>query len=166
MSDCYEQSWGDDCLPRGIQPVCTVVGCSYCCASVDAVRSAICADDEHRHNHQPVLRVVLAIVCRLISHRRGAVPMVHCVFAQVFADVLPPMLQDAVGNGAGSFLVDRSSLLVLVTLLLLIPVVMVRTISGFILASLVRSSTSDTLPADCSLFRLRLQERHCLPYLP
>ena len=156
------------------------------CAVRYAVRSAICADDEHRHNHQPVLRVVLAIlcrlishcrdapvlrvvlaiVCRLISHRRGAVPMVHCVFAQVFADVLPPMLQDAVGNGAGSFLVDRSSLLVLVTLLLLIPVVMVRTISGFILASLVRSSTSDTLPADCSLFRLRLQERHCLPYLP
>jgi len=67
-----------------------------------------------------------------------------CVaFLEVFADVIPPLLQ----GHTTFFLFQRTWLVVLVTGLLLFPVALVRNITGFVVASLIAT-------AACTIFAI------------
>ena len=60
-------------------------------------------------------------------------------FLDVFADIVPPLLNTAAAFQSLTFLTSRTVLLIIATLCLLVPVVTTKAISGFIIASLVSS---------------------------
>lgn len=80
-------------------------------------------------------RLSLVVPCLICLGNFGV-----CVaLLETFADVIPPLLAF---SGPGDFLVSRTMLLVLVTAGLLVPVVLVRNITGFIVCSLLASTAA------------------------